>query len=175
MTSGEPEGAARHRSSRDRKVRRWSIGGRALLAVICWLAASAVGAQDVQVILAPDREATVPDRRLLLSIYIGRVTLWPDGRPIRVFTLADDQTLHERFCRQLLGTYPYVLRGAWDKLVYTGTGFAPTVVANEREMRRHVLNTPGAIGYVAANGDGAFSISHPSRLEPRVAVLGFTP
>jgi ABC-type phosphate transport system substrate-binding protein len=171
---GQEEAVRRYRS-RGGMSRVLACWAQSLLAATLWLFATAAVAQDVQVILAPDREATVPDRRLLLSIYIGRVTLWPDGRPVRVFTLADDQSLHERFCRQMLGTYPYVLRNAWDKLVYTGTGFAPTVVANENEMRRRVQSTPGAIGYVAANGEGALSDYHPYRFEPRIAVLGFTP
>lgn len=158
-------------------LRRWRLVMQRLLAsVVLVLAVSTVGAQqDVRVILSPERAPLTPERRLLLSIYIGRVTLWPDGQPIRVFTLADDQPLHERFCRELLGTYPYVLRNAWDKLVYTGTGFAPTVVADEREMRRRVQSTPGAIGYVTADGNGALSMFLPSRFEPRIAVLGFTP
>ncbi|WP_211242988.1 hypothetical protein [Sinimarinibacterium sp. CAU 1509] len=58
--------------------------------------------------------------------------------------------MHEQFCHQVLGTYPYVLRSAWDKLVYTGTGFAPTVVRDVQEMRRRVESTPGAIGYAPA-------------------------
>ena len=171
MTGDAAEETGRSNSA----ARTWWACLRATLTAALLYSATVASAQDVQVILAPDREVTTPDRRLLLSIYIGRVTLWPDGRPIRVFTLADDQPLHERFCRQMLGTYPYVLRGAWDKLVYTGTGFAPSVVADEREMRRRVQSTPGAIGYVAANGDGASLMSQPNRFEPRIAVLGFIP
>jgi hypothetical protein len=44
--------------------------------------------------------------------------------------------------------YSYVLRRAWDRMVFTGTGFAPTVVQSEREMIERVRSTPGAIGYV---------------------------
>lgn len=88
-----------------------------------------------------------------------RVRQWPDGRPTRVFVLGDTSELHDRFCREQLGTYPYVLRNAWDRMVYTGTGLAPVLVENEDEMRRRVLATPGAIGYVrrgaAAPGQAA--------------------
>ncbi len=45
--------------------------------------------------------------------------------------------------------YSYVLRAAWDRMVFTGTGLAPTVVRSEEEMRRRVRETPGAIGYVS--------------------------
>jgi hypothetical protein len=33
-------------------------------------------------------------------------------------------------------------------MVFTGTGFAPTVVQTEKEMIERVRSTPGAIGYV---------------------------
>ncbi len=117
----------------------------------------------VTVIMAPDRENAELDRRLLLSIYIGRVTIWPDGQPIRVFTLADNHALHQQFCRELLRTYPYVLRTAWDKLVYTGTGFAPITVANEQAMRERVAATPGAIGYVSVGDEDASVASDADR------------
>jgi len=65
-----------------------------------------------------------------------RVRAWPGGEPIRVFVLPDDDELSNDFCRELLGTYPYVLRSAWDRLVFTGTGLAPTVVRSEQEMRQ---------------------------------------
>lgn len=137
---------------------RRSIVGVLLGAVLMlfFVAGTVASAEpSLRVITSPDRSGQSVDRKLLLSIYIGRVSTWPDGRPISVFTLPDAHPLHVQFCRQLLGTYPYVLRNAWDKLVYTGTGFTPTIVASEEEMRKRVENTPGAIGYLPAPGTGA--------------------
>ncbi len=124
------------------------------------VAPSTWAADAVEVLLSPDRQGVEVDRRMLLAIYAGRVSSWPDGRPIRVFTFPDDHPLHAQFCRQLLSTYPYVLRNAWDKLVYTGTGFAPTMVTSEAEMRRRIQNTAGAIGY-------ASEASRPDAAEPQ--------
>lgn len=135
---------------------RWPAAPLALAALLlCAVQLAPAYAQSIQIVVAREHRSVAIDRRLLLSIYLGRVTTWPDGKPIRVFTLPDGHPLHERFVRQQLGTYPYVLRTAWDKLVFTGTGFAPTVVPTEEEMRRRVEQTPGAIGYLAAPADGA--------------------
>jgi ABC-type phosphate transport system substrate-binding protein len=103
---------------------------------------------DVDVIVNPDESQVTIDRDLLRGIFSMRVRAWPGGEPVHVFVLPDDDQLSSDFCRGLLGTYPYVLRAAWDRLVFTGTGLAPTVVRDEQEMRRRVLATPGAIGYV---------------------------
>jgi hypothetical protein len=99
------------------------------------------------VLVHPDRTAFEPDRSLLRALFTLRVTVWPDGEPVRVFVLPDQAELHDAFVREQLGTYPYVLRSVWDRKVYTGVGLAPFEVGSEAEMTRKVLSTPGAIGY----------------------------
>jgi hypothetical protein len=84
-----------------------------------------------------------------------RVTVWPDGQPVRVFVLPDRAELHDQFVRERLGTYPYVLRSVWDRKVYTGVGLAPVEVRSEAEMAKRVSSTPGAIGY-ARGADQSF-------------------
>ena len=114
------------------------------------LAAPMAAAQSVDAVVNADHAALPLDREDLRAIFMMRTREWPDGAPIRVFVLPDDFALHDEFVRQHLGTYPYVLRGIWDRLVFTGSGAAPTVVVNEEEMRRRLRATPGAIGYLDA-------------------------
>ncbi len=109
---------------------------------------TALNAQTVAVITSPDRSGIDINRPLLLALFTMRVRQWPDGEPAQVFVLPDGSDIHEGFCREQLGTYPYVLRGAWDRMVYTGTGLAPTIVRSEEEMREKVRSTKGAIGYL---------------------------
>jgi hypothetical protein len=86
-------------------------------------------------------------RERLREIFYARVTRWPDGLPIHVFVLPDRHPLHSRFAKEILGVYPYQLRAAWDRMTYSGTGVAPTVVDSVEEMRARLKETPGAIGY----------------------------
>lgn len=109
----------------------------------------AARAGSVQIITSTDRADGTLDRATVRAIFSARVREWPDGAPVRVFVLPDSDPLHVEFCRERLGTFPYVLRASWDRLVYTGTGIAPEVVPNEKEMRRRVAMTRGAIGYVS--------------------------
>lgn len=113
--------------------------------------ASTVRAGDVQPITSPEHSNVVLDRALLRALFTMRVRQWPDGVAARVFVMPDASDLHDRFCRQMLGTYPYVLRNTWDRAVFTGTGFAPEVVNSEAEMRERVRQTRGAIGYVSTD------------------------
>ncbi|MGX2030285.1 MULTISPECIES: substrate-binding domain-containing protein [Methylocaldum] len=84
----------------------------------------------------------------LREIFFMRLTSWPDGTPIRVFVLPDKHPLHVRFSKEVLGVYPFQLRAAWDRLVFSGTGLIPHMVETVGEMREMVRATPGGIGYV---------------------------
>jgi hypothetical protein len=89
------------------------------------------------------------DSGQLREIFFLRRTNWPDGTPIRIFVLPDQEPLHIRFAKEILGVFPYQLRSAWDRMVFSGTGVPPTVVYSADEMRKRVEETPGAIGYLA--------------------------
>lgn len=113
-------------------------------------------AQSVKIIVNPGISDVELDRDVLRAIFTMRLRAWPDGRPVRVFVLPDDDPVSDLFYRERLGMYSYVLRSAWDRMVYTGTGLAPTVVHSEKEMRERVLETPGAIGYVSRGRGSSF-------------------
>jgi len=84
----------------------------------------------------------------LRAIFGMRQQTWPDGMPVKVFVLADDAPLHGSFCKEKLSAFPYQLRQAWDRLVFSGTGQAPTKVSSSEEMFDRIASTPGAIGYL---------------------------
>ena len=133
---------------------RMSVAGCpvvALLGLLLLALAAAVApcAAAVEIIVSPDRSAAPPDRDTLRAMFTTRLREWPDGEPVRVFVMPDDSPVHDQFCREQLGIYPYVLRQLWDRLQFTGTGLPPTTVRSEAEMRQRVKSTPGAIGYVA--------------------------
>lgn len=109
-----------------------------------------VSAPAVDVVVHPTQPDSAVSRSLARGVFGMRVRAWPDGVPVRVFVLDDAQPLHEEFCKSVLQMYPYQLRQNWDRLLYSGTGQPPVVVASEEEMLTRVAETPGSIGYVRA-------------------------
>lgn len=97
--------------------------------------------------------AAYPDdaisRPLLRGVFGMRVRAWPDGTAVRVYVLADDNPVHQEFCKGVLRMYPYQLRHNWDRLMYSGTGQPPVTVTSEEELLLRVAETPGAVGYLA--------------------------
>ncbi|MDE2366130.1 MAG: hypothetical protein KGM95_04270 [Betaproteobacteria bacterium] len=95
----------------------------------------------------------------LRAIFGMRQHAWPDGTAIRVFVLPDDAPLHAVFSKEKLNVFPYQLRSAWDRLVFSGTGQAPDTVNSPEEMLAKVASTPGAIGYlIKSKADGRVNV-----------------
>src|SRR5260221_11253755 len=86
--------------------------------------------------------------------------------------MPDGSGFSNQFCREELGTFPYVMRATWDRIVFTGTGLAPTVVSSEREMRERVRSTPGAVGYIRSGERSELLPAQPNVL---LASLGGEP
>jgi ABC-type phosphate transport system substrate-binding protein len=106
-------------------------------------------AEEAEIIVNPALADVPLDRDLLRAIFTMRLRAWPNGPRIHVFVLPDSNPLSDQFYREELGIYAYMLRAAWDRMVFTGTGQAPTIVQTEEEMRARVRSTPGAIGFVS--------------------------
>jgi len=86
--------------------------------------------------------------RSVRAIFGMRKLNWDDNRPVTVFVLPDDNPKHIKFSKTKIQLFPYQLRKAWDRLVFSGTGQAPLEVNSQQQMQEMVSNTPDAIGYL---------------------------
>lgn len=85
---------------------------------------------------------------VLRSIFSMRLRTWPNGSLIKVYVLSDNDDLHHDFAKEILNVFPYQLRLAWDRLVFSGTGQAPILVNSHEEMLAKIASTPDSIGYL---------------------------
>jgi ABC-type phosphate transport system substrate-binding protein len=116
--------------------------------------------EPYEIIANPSVSEKTISKSSLRAIFGMRLHNWPDGAAVRVFVMPDDSPLHATFSKEKLHVFPYQLRSAWDRLVFSGTGQAPDTVASAEEMLARVASTPGAIGYLAK-----------SKIDGRVNVL----
>jgi len=119
-----------------------------LIGALLW-AASMTVALGQQLIVHPGVEQIPEKREIVRSLFTMQLLRWPDGSPVRVFVLPDGNPTHKSFAKKRLGVFPYQLRRAWDRAVFSGTGQAPTEVSDEDEMLERVANTPGAVVYIS--------------------------
>ena len=121
---------------------RWLILG-ALLAVV----QTALSAPKV--VLNQSVELTSLDSAYLNQIFAMQIRKWPDGQAIQVFILPSTSTLHRKFVIDRLQIQAHQLDRIWNRMLFTGTGKAPTMVESEDAMLKMIQTTPGAIGYVS--------------------------
>lgn len=122
--------------------------GRTLLAFFLFTASQAFAAGHYEVVINKSVGESNISVNSLRSVFSMHLKTWPDGTKIRVFVLADDDSLHQIFSKEKLNVFPYQLRSTWDRLVFSGTGQAPIRVNSIEEMLEKIISTPGAIGYL---------------------------
>ncbi len=120
-----------------------------LLSLLPYVALCSEIACSAELIVHPDIEHSSLGAHSVRAFFTMRLRRWPNGSPVKVFVLPDRNPLHREFSKQVLGVFPHQLRVAWDRMVFSGTGQAPTEVGDEEEMIRRVGSTPGSIGYVS--------------------------
>ena len=103
-------------------------------------------AQDV--VVHPSVRQTEISRNVLRAIFGMRLRTWSSGLPIKVFVLPDNDRQHIKFSKSILHIFPYQLRRAWDRQVFSGTGQSPQEVSSLKEMEKMIADTPGGIGYL---------------------------
>ncbi len=79
------------------------------------------------------------------DIFLGRKTTWPDGSLVAVIVPKSGATHDDLLGRLDKSTEQFLI--GWKKLVFTGRGFMPDMVAAEEALVALVARTPGAIGF----------------------------
>lgn len=125
-----------------------------LLLSMLHISGAAWSNESYEIIAHPDVNEKALTKGTLRAIFGMRLHEWPDGAPIRVFVMPDGAPLHIKFSKEKLNVFPYQLRSAWDRLVFSGTGQAPETVNSLDEMLAKVASTPGAIGYLTKSKIG---------------------
>jgi len=120
----------------------------AALLALSWPSLATAEENPVLLVAHPDVRTTRLTRDTTRAIFAMRQRTWPDGQAVRVHVLNNDDPVHGRFVKERLAVYPHQLQLSWDRMVFSGTGQAPTRVFSQAEMRERIASTPGALGYL---------------------------
>lgn len=93
----------------------------------------------------PEKQYSSADLR---AIFAMRKRYWSDGSEIHVFVLPDNDPLHQQLTKLKLNIFSHQLRKIWDRMIFSGTGKAPSELKSVAEMKQKISTTPGAIGYL---------------------------
>lgn len=142
-----------------------SVSAVRALAVACaWLvlwsaAPSARGASHVraldvgdafQLVVHPASRSAVLTRDFVAQAFLKRVTRWPDGGTIHPVDLRPDSATRRAFSERVLARSVSAVRSYWQQRIFSGRDLPPPELDSDDAVLRYVVNTAGAIGYVAA-------------------------
>lgn len=120
------------------------------LALLLWGTALAPSPVEIAIIVHPDVPVEYLSTSDLQQLYTMEQTRWSDGSRVQLFDLRGHDDVRHRLY-DVLRREPHDLKRAWMRLVLSGEGQSPTVVASPEAMVKGVASTPGAIGYVPAS------------------------
>ncbi len=124
------------------------------LLVTLWMGMGIFGEVEVEavgIVVNQANSVSTINSRILMEIYLGKRTLWPDGRAIRLAVLKEGK-VHEKFLKEVVKKNPSQFALHWQGATFTGTGVAPKEFSTEEEMRTFVSANPGAVGYISLAG-----------------------
>jgi ABC-type phosphate transport system substrate-binding protein len=88
------------------------------------------------------------DRAQVADIFLGKIGRLPDGgKPVPV-DLPEGSAAREKFYTEFTGKSAAQVKAHWSKIIFTGRGQPPTVVADGRAALAKVAESPSTIAYV---------------------------
>jgi hypothetical protein len=120
---------------------------RALAQLLFFLAYSVIAADDDTFVVIGHSSLPKTDMATLQRLYTGRVVSIGQQSAVPV-NLPPGNRVRRQFLETVLGQDEEQYTGYWLVRRYVGKGAPPQEVADVDEMLRHVLATPGAVGYL---------------------------
>lgn len=116
------------------------------------LALTSLAAQaQVAVIMGPGASPVSKDQ--LANIYLGRSF---DLKPV---DLPEASPLREQFYKKATDRDLSQIKATWSRIVFTGKGQAPAMLADAAAVKKAVLADPKTIGYIdKASVDGSVKV-----------------
>jgi ABC-type phosphate transport system substrate-binding protein len=105
-----------------------------------------------RVIVAPGNPVDGVDRRFLLEAFLRKTTRWPDGQALRPVDQLPDSPTRRRFSDDALRRSVSAVKAYWLQAIFSGRNVPPPEVEGDDQVVKFVMQTPGAIGYVSADG-----------------------
>ena len=106
---------------------------------------------DVVAVVSVDSPVTTLTKNQLTDIFLGKATRFPDGTLAVPVDQAEGSSARDEFYLKVAGKSAAQLKAYWSKIIFTGRGQPPPVVANGVELKKRLGKGTAAIGYIDAS------------------------
>jgi ABC-type phosphate transport system substrate-binding protein len=110
--------------------------------------ASGAAVADVVAVVSAKSTVTALTRSQVTDIFLSKASHFPNGVRAEPIDQANGSAARDEFYAKLAGKTAAQLKAYWSKIIFTGRGQPPPVVANGIEVKKRLAVNPAAIGYI---------------------------
>ncbi|QNI02471.1 phosphate ABC transporter substrate-binding protein [Halomonas sp. SH5A2] len=103
---------------------------------------------EVVVVVSTQNPTETLSRDELRDIYLGRLKRFSDGTVVEPVDQRESSPAYSKFYRYYMEMTPSQIKAHRSKLIFTGRGQPPALVADDSDMANTIAASPRAIGYL---------------------------
>jgi ABC-type phosphate transport system substrate-binding protein len=112
------------------------------------LALAAPAQADVVVVVHPRNPVGELTAQQVSQIYMGASNAFPGGAAALPLDQAEGSAARQEFLDKVLEKSAAQFKAVWSRLIFSGKGTKPRVLAGSDEVRKAVAAEPAAIGFI---------------------------
>ena len=127
---------------------------KTMFVLSCFIFIPSVYAQERGVIVVSnDVDISKISQSDLQSIFLGKKTLWNDGKRIKIGLSTEDTAKLDGFLTDNIGKTKRRFKKYWLKKVFAGYGIAPKIFNNNEKAIQFAQEQENSITYITVNED----------------------
>lgn len=103
---------------------------------------------DTVIVIVHKENNNIIDNKLIVGIYTGVITSWPDGTPVFALDQARNTKIKNDYYLNIIGKSKITMRAIWAQNIFSGRSLPPETAEPDEEMKRTVSANKHAIGYI---------------------------
>ena len=103
---------------------------------------------DVVVIVSSKSSITSLTAEQATRIFLGKVVTFPNGQAAVPIDQPEGSQARDEFYTEIAHKNSSQLTAYWAKIIFTGDGRPPKLIAGDEAVRKAIANDPHAIGYI---------------------------
>ena len=103
---------------------------------------------EVVVVVSSKSPVTSLTAEQTAKIFLGKVVTFPNERTAFPIDQPEGSAIRDEFYSKVAHKNSSQLTAYWAKIIFTGEGRPPQLIAGDMAVRKAIANNPNAIGYI---------------------------
>lgn len=122
---------------------------RLIFLLLLALATYAAGARaDVVVVVSSKSPIKSLTAEQVTKIFLGKTVTFPNGKTAFPIDQPEGSAVRDEFYKKVAHKSPSQLTAYWAKIIFTGDGRPPNLLADNASVIKAIASNPNAIGYI---------------------------